>query len=389
MRRNLAINKATYHTYTVITFMYYFCLGIFGSILTIYLQSIGKTSLEISFIISSNFIFSLLVTPFINILYDRINKKIIIISLITTSSSIFVVIFAFSEHALVLFITSGLALSIVQSLGPIIDKLITTSSYTYGSIRVWGAVGFACSIQLSAFVVESFNSKFIFLNFIIALSLLFLSLQKILNTVPIDLDQTSHSQKHRKSILLDKNLILFFILAFLFNGITGVNSTYLPILYQDIGVPISQIGTILFLGTLMEIPLILFSKHFMDKFSSKFLLVSSFLLLIIQFSFYSFTSNQLLIFMITILTKSLATMLFIMITLKVIINIVPDNLVVTILALTNTIKSLGSFVNQNISGLVLENIEIRQFYLLLTIASFISLILAFNMRLGNKINSFS
>lgn len=369
--------------------MYYFCVGIFGSILTIYLQSIGKTSLEISFIISSNFIFSLLVTPFINILYDRINKKNIIISLITTSSSIFVAIFAFSEHALVLFITSGLALSIVQSLGPIIDKLITSSSYAYGSIRVWGAVGFACSIQLSAFVVESFNSKFIFLNFIIALSLLFLSLRKILNTVPLDLDQTSHSQKHRKGILLDKNLILFFILAFLFNGITGVNSTYLPILYQDIGVPTSQIGTILFLGTLMEIPLILFSRHFMDKFSSKFLLVSSFLFLIIQFSFYSFASNQLLISMITMLTKSLATMLFIMITLKVIINIVPDNLVVTILALTNTIKSLGSFVNQNISGLVLENIEIRQFYLLLTIASFISLILAFNMRIGNKINSFS
>lgn len=93
--------------------------------------------------------------------------------------------------------------------------------------------------------------------------------------------------------------------------------------------------------------------------------------------------------MINILTKSLATMLFIMITLKVIINIVPDNLVVTILALTNTIRSLGSFVTQNISGLILENIEIRQFYLLLTIASCISLILGFNMKIDNKINSFS
>jgi len=150
------------------------------------------------------------------------------------------------------------------------------------------------------------------------------------------------------------------------------------------GQTISLIGTVLFFGTLMEIPLILTSAKFMDRFKDKTLLISAFCILIIQFSIYGLSYTFIPVMASVILFRSVATMLFIMITVKVVVNIVDERYTVSALGLTATINSLGSIIFQNAGGRFIEFSSLSTLYLVLVAFSALGLMLSLTIRVAKS-----
>lgn len=59
----------------------------------------------------------------------------------------------------------GFIFSLINALSPINEKLATESSYKYGYIRIWGAIGFSLASQTSILINENTNDSFIFYVF--------------------------------------------------------------------------------------------------------------------------------------------------------------------------------------------------------------------------------
>ena len=131
-------------------------------------------------------------------------------------------------------------------------------------------------------------------------------------------------------------------------------NTYIPAMFQNDGLPVDLVSTILSFAVLCEAPIVLFSHKFMDKLANKKLLIIAYTMITIQFLCYAFNVWLPFKVLITLLTKHPSGMLFIMINLKIVSTLVPKEHQITALAFVQTLRNLSSIIFQNIAGQILD-----------------------------------
>lgn len=99
-----------YLSYSSIYFFYFFGMAAFGSMLSAYLSSNGKTTGEISMIVSASGLFTMIAQPFLGILYDRTGwrKKLSVILLLLSAAT--GIVFGFTQNTTALFALNGLSM---------------------------------------------------------------------------------------------------------------------------------------------------------------------------------------------------------------------------------------------------------------------------------------
>ena len=135
--------KGSYFSYALLYGSYYFGMGIFVSILSVYLSGTGKTAKEISLIVSANGIFSMALQPIIGMIYDRMQREKQISFILLALSAAFGVSFAFLKNTILLFLFNGFAMSLLNSINPVCERRALATRYSYGTIRIWAAIGYA------------------------------------------------------------------------------------------------------------------------------------------------------------------------------------------------------------------------------------------------------
>lgn len=368
-----------YLSYSSIYFFYFFGMAAFGSMLSVYLSGSGKTAGEISMIVSASGLFTMIFQPFLGILYDRTGwrKKLSVILLLLSAAT--GIVFGFTQNTAVLFTLNGLSMAFLNSVNPVCEQIASSSPYRYGVLRLWGAIGYAVGTQAAGLILELGAPVLLFILFAISAVVTCLGFQwtGLKDTAPIA-KQESKQTKEKAALTLP--LILFAVFCFIFSGLTGASGTYVPLLLQE-SLGTSLAGTVLFLGTLMEIPIIFLSDRFMDRLSGQQLLALNTLLLVIQTAAYSFSGSTLLVCTVLILTKSVTTMLFIMVTLKVVLTLTGGKYATTALSMIATVKSLGGVVLTNLAGQVAENVSLHEMFTVFFWASVALLALSFLIRI--------
>ncbi|MCI8632042.1 MAG: MFS transporter [Lachnospiraceae bacterium] len=372
-----AIKRKRYSSYALLYFAYFFGMGIFNSILSIYLAGNGKADSEISVIISAGGIFTMLLQPVIGLVYDRMRRDRTISVALLCLSAICALLFASFQNNVLLFILNGLTTMFLSGVNPLCEQLATNTPYRYGLIRLWGAVGYAAATQAAAFIYETIAPRF---NFYIFAAAMLVTMGAFFLTTNNDAAHELHATAVPKSagilrvLLKNRSFLLFSFVSFLFSGAAAANGTYLTLRLQELLGNTTQVGSILFASTLMEIPIILFSNRYMNRLSAKQLLLISFGLLLIQFATYSLVSHLAALCLVLFLCKSTATMLYIMLTLKIILNLVEEGCTTTALSLIATFKSIGSAVIPIAAGLVSDSFgrpAVFVFLLLLSLIGFL------------------
>lgn len=179
------------------------------------------------------------------------------------------------------------------------------------------------------------------------------------------------------SVFKIKHIPYYLIIVCLFYGITNVHHLYLPAMLKQSGLPINNVSNVIFVSTLSEVPVTLLSHFYMNRFSNKQLLMSVFILLCIQFFTFSFLSSLIIQIMIVFLTKTVATMAFVMINLRIISTIVDNDRQNTALSLVSACKSFASIVFQMLAGYLIDFTGYQMFYFVLFICSVIGMVLVF------------
>ena len=355
--------KGSYACYVVLFFFYYYCMSAFSSVLSVYLAGIGIGIADLSWIVSASSIFGFVIIPATAYLCDRTGKPRQIAGILMIGIGFSAVLFAVIRRVWILFLLNGLTVSCISSVMPVLERMAGAAKYRYGVLRIWGTVGYAAGAQTAGLIFQYTSPMLLFVSVLLAGVLAaagFAGAEDPL-TWKEDGNKAGNSGSFR-SLFKNPQYLLFLMIAFLFWGCSGVNMTYLPLLLTDLGVDPGGIGTVIFFSTLIEIPVILYSNTFMDRFSSRTLLWAACSLTLAEFITYGFSRSAPVIVVAAVLMKALATTMYTMITLKIVRSLVSSKLITTGIAVVSTCNSLGMIFMQNMGGIMVKRTSFPAFY---------------------------
>ena len=364
--------QGSYLSYFLMYMFYYLSMALFSGLISIYLMDKGYKASDVSLVVSCSFILSMITQPFIGNLCDRYDKKKVN-GILLVIAGVFGILFVLANNIYLIALIYSIALAILNGVNPIIERMATVSKHKYGFIRIWGTIGYASGTQVSGLIYRYISPEAMYLFFVLGMILCSIG---IFGTQDVRaIEQTSEEKTSMKDVLFNKKLLFYLVIVCIFYGITNVNSIYLPAMYQNNGLTVSQATTVIFAGTMMELPVILLSRFYMNKIGNKQLLMLSFLLLVVQFMTYAYIPNVFIQMMMTFLTKSVTTMAFIMINMKVIATIIDGAHQMSALSIVSTFKSFSSIIFQAIAGYLIDLYSYQFFYSFLFVCAIIGLVL--------------
>lgn len=386
MDRKVKRYKGSYLSYVTLYFCIYFAMGSFTSVLPLYLTDIGKSAGEMSFIVSASSFFSLVLGPLAGYLCDRIRRPRLISGIASAGMGAGALAFAFCRGIWPLFLLQGLTMSFFSVTQPVSEQLAAGSPYRYGVLRIWGTFGYAAGAQAAGLAVQSFPGPVLFS--MVAVS----ALLAAFGFASVDGQEADALQKKKEeaiqlsvgSFLRNPYFHLYLGIIFLAMGCSAVNNTYLPLLLKGFGVSAGAIGTALSVGTLVEVPVILFSNKFMDRFSSKSLLLGIMGIFTMQYLLYAMARGPWAAIIPLVLLKAIATTLMMMLNLKVVRNLIAPEFVTSALAAVNACNGLGSILLQNAGGAFADIFPVKTLYFILAGIAFLTLLLSLFLRVEDK-----
>lgn len=343
--------KNSYLSYFLMYNFYYLSWAVFSALISVYLLGKGFKASEVSLVVSTSFLTSMIFQPVIGMFSDRYDVKKVNFVLFTLAG-IGGLAFMFADSLITITIGYSFVLTLINGTNPVMEKIASSSPYQYGKIRIWGTIGYATGSWLSGMIYQLISPSAIFICFIITMILCIIGL--LGTQTPSELGQNNEEKTKTSTLFHNYKYLYYLIIAAIFQGITNMANTYIPAMFQNDGLKVSLVSTILSFAVLCEAPLVLFSHKFMDKLTNKRLLIIAYSMITIQFLCYALNVWLPLKVIITLITKHPSGMLFIMINLKIVSTLVPKEHQITALAFVQTLRNLSSIIFQNIAGQILD-----------------------------------
>lgn len=367
--------KNSYFSYLLMYFFYFFSLAVFSGYISVYLMDKGYHASQVSMVVSCSFILSMIIQPIVGYFNDHYSQKRLNM-LILLLAAVLGIIFIYAQNIYMIALIYSLALGLFNAANPVIENMATLSRFSYGKIRIWGTIGYAVASKISGVIYDDVSPEAMYAFFTIGLILCVIGIYGTQNVKQIK------TQKKEKTIgLFQKNFIIYLIIVCLFYAITNTNTTYLPAMFQNLGLSMNTISTVIYILTLSKLPIIYFSQYYMNRLTNKQLLIGIFLLLTIQFFTYSFVKQAMIVIIVSICTKAVSTMLFIMLNLRIVTTIVDMKHQMSALALVQTCRNFGSIVFQFVAGYLIDFYSYDIFYLILCLLSIVGMVICIFYRI--------
>lgn len=392
MKQLLSRYRGSYFCYVLTFFCYFLVMSLFSSVLSVYLTGIGKSDVEMSFIVSASGIFSFIVLPVVGYLNDLTRRPKLISCVLLAAGGLLGLVFALCRSTWALFLLDGCIMSFINSLMPITERMAGASRYRYGSLRMWGSLGWAVGVQSACIAIERFPPMALFVLICVGCGLAILGFWGTVDISegPASPQPQERRQKPRLRMLArDRQFLLCIAVAALFAGCSGIHNTYAPILLHNLGMATGEVGTVLLFSSLIEVPIILFSNRYMDRFSGKALMLFDFALMLVQFLCYGLVHSLWPVAALIVLLKAAASTIFSMTTLKIVRNLVDPSLTTTGLSVVNSMNNLSIILLQNAGGLLAGRWGIPALYLCLAGLVALGMALALFLQVKNSQKVFS
>lgn len=387
--------KNSYLSYFLMYNFYYLSFALFSVLISVYLINKGFKPSEVSLVVATSFFASMAAQPLIGMLSDKYNHKYvnIILFFLAAGGGIY---FVHAKSLLEIAVGYSFVLTIINGTNPIMEKIATTSRFQYGKIRIWGTIGYALGSQAAGLIYDLRSPEAIFIIFVFTMLLCIVGTAGTVENSTeekAELDKEIKIETHKEenkgyfsALFKNKKYLYYLVISGIFYGITNVGHTYISAMFQNDGMEVSVVSVILSAAVLCEAPIVFFSNRFMDKISSKKLLIIAFSVVIFQYFVYGFNLGMPLKIFATLIAKHPAGMLFIMINLKVVNTLVDAKYQITALAMVQTIRNLTSIIFQNMAGSILDYTSYENMFLICMAIVLLGLALIFFFKITDKKN---
>lgn len=342
MEKSKRTFRGSYPAYALTYFFFYWSLGVFTSVLSMYLTGIGKSKAEMSFIMSASSLFGVVLIPIVGYINDKLRKPRLICTVMMACVAVFGILFALVRETMLLFLLNGCIMGFISSLSPVSERMATSTKYRYGTIRIWGTFGYAAAVQVACAMMEFTSPQLIFVS---------VSVSAVLAIV----------------------------------GFLGTDD----ISFTDTEAAKAAAGTVLFFSTIVELPVMLFSYKFMDRFSGRTLMLLAFAIMVAQFLLYATAPNAFVAVVTMLVLRAIGSTLFGMILLKIVRGVVQVRSVSTALGVISATDAMSAILMQNLGGILVENTSIRILYFAMAGLMMLGMILTLFLRVQNTEKVFS
>ena len=360
MERLLAKYTNSYASYVILFFFYDLAFAFFSALISVYLIDKGYSASQVSLLISVSALANMLTQPIIGSLTDKIGMRpvnMVMFALTCAAAGLFVI----APNFWIILGSYALMNLLMNGVNPTVERMATSSPYSYGSIRTWGSVGFAVGTQLTGIIYDNISPVAPYIGVIIAMLIAIFGFWGTNPRLPeaeeVEIKATENGLAEpvsTKDLLSNKLFVYYLLLQILFAGVTGATYSFCPAFLTAKGLEASTASTILAVATLLEIPLLLFSSRFMDKIANKTLLLGVFALVVIEMVIYGLNLPLPLVIVATFLGRHPPAIVNIMTNMKVVNTIVDPRQQIAGLALVKSCQSFGTIIANNIGGRIAD-----------------------------------
>ncbi len=382
--------KGSYFYYAMANGMFYYSWGTFACIISVYLAGVGCSATEISLITSAAPLFAMVSQPVCGMLADKFKSPKLVGIICMILCAISGMLFAYSHHFLFLFLFNGLTQGFLNGTTALSDRLATGAPYPFGTIRMWGSILYAIACQVAGLVYDYVSPLANYYIFAVAVLLTVLGFYQMHDVQPVEKENVEKFTLKQlfSSLLKNKSFVMFVFIYILFQGPTSANGVYMPLLIKELGGTTAMVGTTLLLSTMFELPTVLLSDRIMKYVSYKQLMIFSSILSIVRFAWYATCPDPSMI-MYMFFFQGLTSIVFILVAVKIIIDIVDERFVNSAYGLSSMLaKGLSALIFQMISGSIIDHIQGQQAYFVVygvyAISIGVALLLAFRFQMPKR-----
>ena len=209
--------KNSYLCYFLMYNFYYLSWAIFSALISIYLLDKGFKASEVSLVVSTSFLTSMIFQPVIGMFSDRYDVKKVNFVLFTLAG-IGGLAFMFASSLITITIGYSFVLTLINGTNPVMEKIASSSPYQYGKIRIWGTIGYATGSWLAGMIYQLISPSAIFICFIITMILCIIGL--LGTQTPSELGQNNEEKTKTSTLFHNYKYLYYLIIAAIFQGIT-------------------------------------------------------------------------------------------------------------------------------------------------------------------------
>lgn len=358
-------DRATNIHFYLYYFFVFFGFGSLFPLLSVYLKDdVGLTGSQIGIVMSISPVVMIIVQPIWGMISDTTKKPITILTATLIFGSIFSFLYSFIENYYFIILMATL-LAIVQSaIVPLSDSVamsyVQRTKVQYGSIRLWGALGFAISALIIGWLAEIIHLKVIFYSFTIVLCISAFYAQKLPKESKTLNTSIRHGLKRLKKI---PHYFIFLACTFLILGPILANNIYFGIFIDELGGSLIGVGLAFLLGAGSEAPFMKVVGQFIEKLGIQKVLFLAALVSTLRWALYVLEPPLWVVYA-TIITQGFSIGLFIPAALQFIREITPTSVGATAISIYSAIgNGLGNWFCTFFGGMIFEVFQIKGVYL--------------------------
>lgn len=254
------------HLLKVHNFLFFGLLALFIPFLPVFLKGQGLTTSEVGLIIGAGGFVTIFAQPLWGMISDKTKtlRKVMLFLIFMTAICGFLLFNMASFWGLV--IVSMFVYFFLMPLDPLTESLNYTmteaAGTSYGSVRTYGALGYAVLSLVVGYVMKWFGMNSISILFILIGVACFIIMWKLpdapTSSKPVTIDGL-------KKILTNKEMLLFLTLIFASSIPARMNDTFLGIHIDTLGGDTSLVGIAFFLSAASEIIVFALSVWWLRK----------------------------------------------------------------------------------------------------------------------------
>ncbi|MBO1001168.1 MFS transporter [Pseudogracilibacillus auburnensis] len=275
------VKKESLTSLKLLIFHFHATNTIIISFLPLYLKFKGLTGTEIGWVLAIGPFASIISQPFWGYLSDKYKtvKRMLILS--TIGMLIISVIFFQMDSLLTILILGALFFFFSSPVGALSDSLAQRQAQqlkiSFGSIRMWGSVGFAFSSLVVGEILTKFGIQVIVWPYVIIGTIL-LIIAFTISDVKSEEESTPVNLADISMLLKNKPFI-FFLLFMMFITITHrANDSFIGIYITEVGGSEGLVGIAWFVGVISEAAVFAFAGLWFRKYSPiTFVIIASIL----------------------------------------------------------------------------------------------------------------
>ncbi len=287
-------------TVRLLYFLFNLAMPTYLMYVNLYFRRLGFSGTQIGFIVSIYYLANFLCQPLWGYISDRYRIwKPVLVGLILISS-VSILMYLRAESYSQILLTAALLGMTFPAIMPIADATamdyVKRAGISYGSIRLWGSLGF----MTAGLVVGQLTGIFGLRSIFVIASLTLLIMAGIAMTLPTHgkekADETANTADAKppatqgaqvRLLLKNRQFAIFLVASFLIQGCMAMGFGFLNIYISSLGAQDAFIGLLWAIAAASEIPAFLAMAYFQKKLGARGLLLMSYTVMAFRWILFS------------------------------------------------------------------------------------------------------